>query len=207
MPRTSNRNKNFEVGRRNRQNGLFKKAFTYFRFYEEDIAVIIKRKNGKCHTYESSEGFIKSEVPRLVSSLNHITNSDHFETVANRAAKKEQPVRETQCSDFLWSLLPQSPRSSTPHTLPILAADAAKIHYSPFVVNAETLAASPAMMSTVIPAITPSEFAMDSELRPDLDRTDLMESNFLRDIHRTLPSELVQGRHCEVRNRGNNICF
>lgn len=89
MPRTKNRNKDYKRGMENRQNGIFKKSFTYNQFYGGDIAVIIRPHNGKPCAYESSHGFIKSRLPSLLKSLDDIYSSDHFETVANRSQRKQ----------------------------------------------------------------------------------------------------------------------
>ncbi|KAM7192216.1 hypothetical protein V8F33_008490 [Rhypophila sp. PSN 637] len=89
MPRTKNRNKDYKRGMENRQNGIFKKSFTFNEFYGGDIAVIIRPKNGKPCAYESSHGFIKSRLASLLKSLDDIYSSDHFETVANRSQRKQ----------------------------------------------------------------------------------------------------------------------
>ncbi|KAK0742014.1 hypothetical protein B0T21DRAFT_390838 [Apiosordaria backusii] len=100
MPRTRNRNKNYEIGRRNRQRGIFKKSFTYFDFYQEDIAVIIKGKNGQGYAWESSNGFIKAHVPSLIHSLSHISSSDDFLTISHRQQQQSAPAHDIPSEDY-----------------------------------------------------------------------------------------------------------
>ncbi|KAJ4178318.1 hypothetical protein NW767_014893 [Fusarium falciforme] len=65
--RRSEQNRNPGAGMRNRQRGLAKKAHTFFRFYGGQVALVVKREDGRIGGYESHVGlireFAKASIP------------------------------------------------------------------------------------------------------------------------------------------------
>lgn len=116
-------NKNFQVGKKNRQNGLCVKANTLFRRYNVDIALVMKTSDGYIGGYESKPGLAQEllrneEVPLL---LPHIIEECNYQKRRLRMPTHSQPSVSPSSS------VAESHQTFSPHppTSSVAASDSA----------------------------------------------------------------------------------
>ncbi|EXU95397.1 SRF-type transcription factor family protein [Metarhizium robertsii] len=132
-------NRNRHVGLANRQWGICKKANTFFRLYDVDIAVVMRLPDGRTGGYQSrrdlgQELFLEGghellgphEVEGLARSLNSPTTS--YATARNQRSTALGPPSETASSENLdtrpMEIVSPNDLAETASTLTLLAASA-----------------------------------------------------------------------------------
>ncbi|SPJ78489.1 uncharacterized protein FTOL_06878 [Fusarium torulosum] len=99
-------NRNVEAGMRNRQNGLFKKTDTWYRYYGGDALIFIKRPDGRITGYESRPGLLP-EFSKLSIPAHDILGPDEIPKKAGTPSTTAQGDESSAAT---------SSRSSTPNS-------------------------------------------------------------------------------------------